>query len=387
MCLDIKTKDIQTNDIIWGVLESDHECEQMWIECGTSEYDDEETQKVKEYIDQIRADIVITMDFCPTISKACHEKEIPYAAWLYDAPVQAIFHEEAYRDTNYFFVFDKYLLNYMKKLGIEKVYYLPLAANVTRMGMMEINGMDMEKYSCDVSFVGSEYSFDRYDYYRNGLDEKLGKELDSYFEDMYGKWDGIDRVHGVLSDEVIDALSQMISDKASFAQNGIPERVYFEEEVVPKAIAYRERKDMISTLADLKPRWYGANTESTDRIKDISYMPRLSYEEELPKANNLTKINLSTTLHSISSGVSMRVFDTIGAGGFIITNYQPEAEELFEIGKELIVYHDLDELKELVHYYLKHDKERVRVLKSGYDKVCSAYTYPVAIQKILGKVF
>ena len=69
----------------------------------------------------------------------------------------------------------------------------------------------------------------------------------------------------------------------------------------------------------------------------------------------------------------MRVFDTIGAGGFLITNYQQEAEELFDVGNEIVLYHDFTELQELVDYYLSHEGERVKVIKAGYNRVCSAF--------------
>ena len=387
MCLDIKTKNIKTNDIIWGVLENGHECDQMFIESGTNDFCDRDVVLIKDYIEKIKADIVITMDFCPTISQACHEKDIPYASWIYDSPVQAIYHEQAHMDTNFFFVFDKYLLNTIKKEGIKNAYYLPMAANVTRMGMLEIDKEDERRFSCDVSFVGSAYRDRRFEYFRNGLNEEQGRELDRIFNDMLGRWDGTDRVHDVMSTRLLEALHQLIADKEDFAKRGIPYRTYFEEEVLPKAAAYQERNAMMSQVADYNPRWYGENPDDDSRIPGVSYLPRLKYEEELPKAYFLSKVNLSTSLHSISSGLPMRVFDIIGAGGFVLSNYQSEAEELFDVGKEIILYHDFSEMEELLAYYLSHDKERIDVLKAGYNKVCAEYTYPKAIRTIFSKVF
>ena len=386
LCLDIKTKDIQTNDIIWGVLENDLECEQLYIECGTNDYDEKEIQKISDYIRKVKADIVITMNFCPSVSKACFDTGIPYASWIYDAPVQAIYHDEAKRDTNYFFVFDKYLLETARKLGLKNSFYLPLAANVTRMGTIDLTKEDEKKYSCDISFVGSCYNDDRFMIYRNLVPSAMQSEIDDSLQRISGQWDGMDRIHDSMSSELIAALEIVMHDNGVFLHD-LTTQMYFEEGLMPLALAGSERHKMMEKLAGFSPRWYGSGAADKDKIPGVAYYPRLNYEEELPKAYYFSKINLSTTLHSITSGLSLRVFDIIGAGGFILTNYQPEAEELFEVGKELIVYHDFNELKELTDFYLRNERARLQVLSRGYKRLCGEYTYPIAVKKIMNTIF
>ncbi len=387
MCLDIKTNDIQTNDIIWGVLENGFDCEQMWVDCGTNDYNELEAEKIKNFISKKKADVVITMNFCPTISKACFEMGIPYASWLYDSPVQAIYHGEAYRDTNYFFVFDRHLLEVTKKRNLKNAFYLPLAANVTRTGQIELTGVDEEEFSCEVSFVGVQYKDGRGAYYRGKLDELRKKEFDSILQNLFGKWDGTDRVHNSMSEDLLNAMVEAMRDKEEFAKTGLPARVYFEEGIIPRVIAYEERRKMMESVAEFSTRWYGSGADSEDKIPGVKYLPRLTYEERLFKAYNLSKINLSTALHGITSGVPLRVFDIMGIGGFCLTNYQAEIDELFDVGKEIVVYHNFEEMKELAKYYLTHESERIRILAAGYNRVCRDYTYPVAIKKIMDKVF
>lgn len=387
LCLDIKTTDIQTNDIIWGVLENDLECEQLYIDCGTNDFAEKEIEKITGYIRKVKADIVITMNFCPSVSKACADTGIPYASWIYDAPVQAIYHDEAKRDTNYFFVFDKYLMETAKILGLKNVFYLPLAANVTRMGTIDLTKEDERKFSCDISFVGSCYNDDRFKIYRSLVPAGMQSEIDDIMQKISGKWDGTDRIHGSMSGELIAALEKAMHDNGIFLQLGITTDMYFEEGLMPRSLAGSERLKMMEKLSGLSPRWYGSGAGEPDKIPGVAYYPRLTYEEELPKAYYFSKINLSTTLHSITSGLSLRVFDIIGAGGFILTNYQPEAEELFEVGKELIVYHDFDELKELAEFYLRNEKARLQILGAGYKRLCGEYTYPIAVKKIMNTVF
>ena len=103
----------------------------------------------------------------------------------------------------------------------------------------------------------------------------------------------------------------------------------------------------------------------------------LLYSEEMPKAFYVSKINLNITSRSIDSGIPQRVFDIMASGGFVLTNYQPELEEYFEIGKDLEVFHDLDELMEKVDYYLAHEEARIRIAMNGYRKVREKYSYTI----------
>lgn len=70
----------------------------------------------------------------------------------------------------------------------------------------------------------------------------------------------------------------------------------------------------------------------------------MDYYTVMNKIFYLSKINLNITLPSIESGIPQRVLDIMGSGGFVLTNYQPEIEEVFEIGKDIEVFHTLEEL-------------------------------------------
>ena len=56
---------------------------------------------------------------------------------------------------------------------------------------------------------------------------------------------------------------------------------------------------------------------------------------EMPIIFHQSKINLNLTAKSIRSGLSLRIFDVLGCEGFLITNYQAELPEHFNIGEDL----------------------------------------------------
>ena len=72
-------------------------------------------------------------------------------------------------------------------------------------------------------------------------------------------------------------------------------------------------------------------------------------------------------------------------GGFCLTDWRPEIEELFESGKEIVTAHSADEMTEKADYYLKHDRERLDIAAAGYKRVKEKYSYPKAVSRIINK--
>ena len=92
---------------------------------------------------------------------------------------------------------------------------------------------------------------------------------------------------------------------------------------------------------------------------------------EMPIIFHQSKINLNLTAKSIRSGLSLRIFDVLGCEGFLITNYQAELPEHFNIGEDLEAYTSLDDLIGKCEYYLSHDKDRQEIAHNGLKRLKS----------------
>ena len=100
-----------------------------------------------------------------------------------------------------------------------------------------------------------------------------------------------------------------------------------------------------------------------------------------------SKININLTLRSILSGLPLRVIDILGAGGFLITNYQIEMEEYFDNGKDLVWFESREDLMEKIDFYLSHDSEREKIALSGNKIVCKNFNYESQLSQILEIAF
>ena len=108
---------------------------------------------------------------------------------------------------------------------------------------------------------------------------------------------------------------------------------------------------------------------------------------EMPLIFNQSKININITAKSIRTGLPLRIFDVLGCGGFLITNYQSELPQFFEIGTDLVTYESLEDLKEKCKYYLENEDERKQIAQNGYNKVNKFHTFDKRLLEILEIVF
>ena len=377
-------KEITITDVLWALLQTDYDIDIIDLETSIYSKDKDDAEAYCIEIKRKHLDAVLSFDFCPALSDACEKCNIKYIAWSYDAPLQALYEDQVRNKCNYIFSFDKYQVEETKRYGAEHVYHLPLGSNITRNTALIVSKEDERKYSCDVSFIGNLYTDNIYELVSEKADESVKREYDAIIEDIYGKWDGTNKLTKRLSKETIDSLVGVMStiDPNSFGPDyKMDLDEFFCARLISRYVTYKERIEILKRLSKYKLKFF--TKEKNTVIDGVKCLPPLSYEEELPKAYNLSKINLNITLHSIISGIPLRVFDIMGVGGFMLTNYQPEIDECFKIGKEIEVYHDFDELEDKVRYYLSHDKIRKEIALNGYYAIKNRYGYEKQVNKIL----
>lgn len=108
--------------------------------------------------------------------------------------------------------------------------------------------------------------------------------------------------------------------------------------------------------------------------------PEKNLFEDAAKKFSMSKIVFNI---SIKDDINMRIFEALSTGSFLLTNWIPTLEYLFDDGKHLITYNTLDEMVELVRYYLEHEDEREKIAKAGYEQFINNHTYRHRVEKIL----
>lgn len=78
-----------------------------------------------------------------------------------------------------------------------------------------------------------------------------------------------------------------------------------------------------------------------------------------------------------------RLYEATGCGAMLITDYKDNLNELFEIGKEVVAYKNLEELVELIRYYVAHDAERELIARAGQRRTHTEHAYFKRIKEII----
>ena len=138
-------------------------------------------------------------------------------------------------------------------------------------------------------------------------------------------------------------------------------------------VTYNERLHILQELSKHFPVSLYTKS-STELLPLVKKCGSVDYLSEMPFVFHNSAINLNMTLKTIKTGIPLRVFDVLGCRGFLISNFQEEIAELFEDGKDLVLYHSQEELLEKVEWYLKHDTERKKIAANGYNNVKKNHT-------------
>ncbi len=355
------------------------------LECGGL-VDQRDREAVEEFLERGHYDLAVSYDFSQGMSDACQTFQVPYYAWIYDSPLMGLYSKEALNEVNYISVFDKKQYHRLNGLGLKHLFYMPLAPEIDNFGAVHIGKRDEKKYVCDVSFVGRLYN-------NRGFDEIFDEKGKDYLEDaisiingMNCAWNKDTTIFGKASDDLISYMITKLPEDTWNAWN-IDKCYYCESMRLVRKCNELERIRILETLGrSFRIRLY-ADTSAKKLLKTVEVRPWLDYGTEMPKVFYLSRINLNITSRSIESGIPLRVWDIMAVGGFCLTNYQPELEDYFEIGKDLEVYHDIKEMEEKIRYYLNHEEERVRIAINGYRKVRQKHNLKARMQKVLDTIF
>ena len=333
-------------------------------------------------------DAVFSVNYFPIISDICEqfsETGIKYICWTCDSPLSTMYHQSIFNKCNYIFIFDKFCYMEFKERGAN-VFYLPLAAAVERADEVLEHQYDIENsnglsrdYLYDVSFIGSMYRKNSYDEIKDMLPDYVRGYFDALMKfqmEIYGE----NYIDGMLTAEIIDELNKHFRiEKSERSFSNIS--LIFSTTVLGFKIAQLERYKLLGALSKRYDVSVFTDDENADFVLAHNMGP-VRYWDESPVVFYNSKINLNFTIRNIRSGIPLRVWDILAAGGFCITNFQPELVMYFKNGEELVWFEDEADLVKKVGYYLSHEDERKRIALNGQKKVRELHNYDVRLRAI-----
>lgn len=325
---------------------------------------------------------VLSLNYIPIVSRACKPFGIPYLSLTADCPCTTLNSKTIEYKHNKIFLFDRLQTDKYQKYNPENIHYLPLASDISIWDKVAVSSEDHKKYDCDVSFVGSLYT-EKCKY--NEIQKDLSEYIKGFTEGIISAQQnvyGYNFIEDSLTEEIINSFKQQLNIK------GVNNDYY---------------DDMSGYLADL---FIGYKCTEQERINtilaisehfnidlytgsDVSMLPKVNHRgiadtsTAMPKIFKCSKINLNTTNRAIKSGIPLRIFDIMGCGGFVLSNYQPEIPEYFTPDEDIVIYESIGDMLDKIDFYLRNDDVRNRIAQNGYEKVKTLHSFDIRLKQML----
>ena len=322
------------------------------------------------FLCECKYDFVYSTNYFPLVAECCMKRNVKYVSWCYDAPLDVPDIERTLGlPCNKVFMYDRLQTAGYQAKGFDNVYHLPLAINCERLDKIKLTDREMKHYSSDVSFVGSLYNSSfRYicsrvsDYHKGFLEAIKAAQ-----QKIYGYY----FVDDVLTEEVMEGINKDFDVSREALSFSVAAQITRDERLIALKL--------LSNHFDVK--YY--SSEQNENLSGATYMGTVKYLEEMPKVFRASKINLNASLKIIKSGISLRMLDIMGAGGFLLTNYQPELAENFVDGEEVVMYDSIEDMYEKARFYLGNEEIRKEIAIRGNIKVKQYFSYKDRLSELL----
>ena len=326
-------------------------------------------ERLKAALQKSSYGLVLSVNFAPVVSQVCEEAGIRYVSWIYDSPIHIRDLSPMKNSCNDIYIFDRGEVESFKEKGIT-VKHMPLAVDTEVFASALKNS-----FTTDVTLVGSMYKT----LYR-AVSAAVGDGERGFLDGVIASQMAVSG--GFLIDQVVD---DAVVDRVN---KGLAEKCELQVEK-------RELTYMLACEATHRQRFLAASilsahfsfdlfsAEKDEELGKVNFRGYADYYKDMPAAFSASRINLNIPLCTIRTGVSLRVMDVLGCGGFLISGLQPELFELFNVGEDLVVYSDIEDLYEKAAYYLSHEDERLQIAHNGYDRVKKDFTFDQRLEQML----
>lgn len=327
---------------------------------------------------------VFSFNYYPILSNCCKKHGLPYVSYVYDSPLVSLYSCTLINPCNYVFLFDKTTYHFFKNAGIQTVYYLPLAANASRLQSLKALPEISRRLSCDVSFVGALYNEDHNLFERlKGLSDYTRGYLDAIMlaqQKIYGRF----FLEELLHPSVIEDLQRSVP-YSPMSDGTEPPAYVYANYFLARKVTSNERISLLRQISDRFPLYLYSHNPSP-LIPNARFMGTADYYEQMPLVFRHSKINLNISLKSIYSGIPLRCMDIMGSGAFLLSNYQADFFDDFVPEEDFVYYESEEDCLHKINYYLTHEAERLQIASNAGGKIKDRHTFVHRVKTMLSVI-
>lgn len=377
-------KSFGNEDILEAFRELGHTVETLPFSNREVHHNEEAENELVQKINAAAPDFVFSFNYFPIISLACKKADMRYVSWIYDSPYVLLYSYTIIYPGNYIFVFDKSVYAEFHSADIPTVHYLPMAANTKRLCAMTdfvtFNASPWKNQS-DIAFIGSLYT-EKHQFYQRL--EGITPYTRGYLEGIMTaqkQVQGYNFIQELLNKDIIADMMRVLPMQPAPTSVESTEYLYAQY-VINRQITATERTELLSAIGE-KYTYDLYTPDKNLRLPGCINHGPVDYYDMAPYVFKSAKINLNISLRSIQSGMPLRIFDIMGAGGFLLTNFQADFLDYFTPGEDYVYYESKQDLIDKIDYYLTHEEERAAIAANGFARIDAAHTYKHRVEEIL----
>ncbi len=339
---------------------------------------------------EFKPDIIFMIDhFRHENSIVAVLNELVFVCWVQD-PLSSIMDKEIpLKLTNKDFILNHFTTwKDFKEVGYNEKYVIdaPVASNPFLYKPYPLNEEEKKKFSCDICFVCHASDVD-------GHINRLLQNIPVLHEPIRAVYKGYqayvyetgnvfytkkvfkDYIEGALQCHYnVTLVPSLLEDLA--------EDMYMRFNL---AVFRQALVDWILDAGFTNIKLWGNGWTKEEKYKKYAMGPAEN-GETLSKIYQASKIVVG---NNIIITAASRAWETMLSGGFYMSNYIPEEvdwsdiRKIIEVGKDVIMFYNRDDLIEKLHYYLNHEEERQIMIKNGRKAALEKMTYDALIEKML----
>jgi len=330
-------------------------------------------------------EVAFSINHVHGLPEACGARALPLAVWEIDPSTDVLRPAAGDVSGTRVFTWRGSLIPDWKAAGFANVEPLPLAANPARRFPVELSGDDVEAYRSPVAFVGASmvdqgqrFRQDLLGYYALW---RGGSPLDAQKE-------GQQRLEGALGairddfavDRTADAVQTHLGDFAdaqrALGRDMVP--LVAEMAGADKRLTYIAQTGQVEGTVWGDPGWRFVEQFG------VRYKGPAGHRKELNKVYSGATVNLDVGRIYQSDIVTMRVFDVMACGGFVLAEHCPALEQLFDAGVHLDWYRDLPEMLDRLAWWLERPDEAAAVGRRAAEVIRADHTIGGRVAHMLG---
>ena len=147
---------------------------------------------------------------------------------------------------------------------------------------------------------------------------------------------------------------------------------------------YPYRAKIIENLVDdFEVKLYGSLPRWMDKKWKKHHTGKYIKGEEKATVFYTSAINLNTLFYGEINSSNCRLFEVAGSGGFQICDEREEIKDLFKENEEIVLFKDIDELKDKIKFYLKSRDKAFEIASKARKRAIQEHTYEHRVKTVL----